>query len=83
MSFLTNFTGQLEYIDIFNSSGSWHCKYEFVAGPDWKYIAGIDSGITQTATASRIFDKVVLNFPIEITYKSTNPYGCEYIKLYC
>jgi hypothetical protein len=78
-TFLVSITGQIEYVDILAPSGtSWHCKYEFVTGADWKIIGGLEAGLSQTSNVVVNGDKVVLNFPLEINFKSTNIYGCKY-----
>lgn len=78
MAFFVSVTGQVEYLDTLATSGSsWHCKYEFVAGPDWKIVGGLEAGLSQIANVTSHGEKVVLNLPIEIVYKSTNPYGCN------
>ncbi|GLV34472.1 B9d1 [Carabus blaptoides fortunei] len=46
-----------------------------IAGPDWKVISGLESAVSQTANVVVNGDKIVFNLPIDITYKSTNPYG--------
>ena len=41
---------------------------------------GLEDGLSQTATRSRDDRKLfVLNFPLDITFKSTNPHGCKLI----
>lgn len=78
-TFLISLTGQLEWIEILASTGSaWHCKYELISGTDWKIINGLDAALSQTALIVTNGDKIVFNLPIEIIYKSTNPYGCKY-----
>ncbi|KAH0808470.1 hypothetical protein GEV33_014323 [Tenebrio molitor] len=81
-TFLVSITGQIEYVDILAPSGtSWHCKYEFVTGADWKIIGGLEAGLSQTSNVVVNGDKVVLNFPLEINFKSTNIYGWPQIVL--
>nr|XP_023026807.1 B9 domain-containing protein 1 [Leptinotarsa decemlineata] len=81
-TFLLCVSGQLEWIDIFATAGtSWHCKYEFFFGADWKVIGGLEAGMSQVANVVDNGDKVVLNLPIEIQFKSTNPYGWPQIIL--
>lgn len=78
-TFLVSISGQIEFIDILASAGSsWHCKYEFVAGPDWKVVSGLEAGLSQIANVVSNGAKIVLNLPLEIIYKSTNLYGCKY-----
>ncbi|KAJ3646657.1 hypothetical protein Zmor_024233 [Zophobas morio] len=75
-TFLVSVTGQIEYVDILAPAGSaWHCKYEFVTGPDWKIIGGLEAGLSQISNVVVNGDRVVLNFPLEINFKSTNIYG--------
>ncbi|XP_002069645.3 B9 domain-containing protein 1 [Drosophila willistoni] len=53
------------------------CRYELLAGPDWQLASGPQHGLTQLATnKQRHFnDPIVFNMPIEVTYKSTSPFG--------
>lgn len=55
------------------------CRYELVAGPDWQLVSGPQYGITQMSTnkTGHFNDKIVFNMPIEVTYKSTSPFGCK------
>lgn len=81
-TFLISITGQLEWIDITASAhSSWYCKYEIITGSDWKIISGLEAGVSQNAIVSFNNDKIVFNLPIEITFQSTNPYGCKFLKL--
>lgn len=55
------------------------CRYDIMAGPDWELVSGLSTGITQYAdVGSGRFEEIVFNMPIEVMYKSTNPYGCKY-----
>ncbi|KAK9888290.1 hypothetical protein WA026_000552 [Henosepilachna vigintioctopunctata] len=75
-TFLVSISGQLDYIEVLAESGSnWHCKYEFVSGPDWKIIGGVESGLSQICTVNMNGEKIVLNLPLEVMMKSTNLYG--------
>ncbi|KAL3274499.1 hypothetical protein HHI36_015881 [Cryptolaemus montrouzieri] len=81
-TFLLSISGQLEYINVLAESGSnWHCKYEFVTGPDWKLIGGIEAGLSQICTVNTNGEKVTLNLPIEVMLKSTNVYGWPQVVL--
>ncbi|XP_034113031.1 B9 domain-containing protein 1 [Drosophila albomicans] len=53
------------------------CRYELVAGPDWQLASGAQHGLTQMSTnkSGHFNDKIVFNMPIEVTYKSTSPFG--------
>ena len=46
-------------------------------GADWKLISGLESGLSQTAMKSPLYNssEVIWNFPIECTFKSTNIFG--------
>ncbi|XP_017008990.3 B9 domain-containing protein 1 isoform X2 [Drosophila takahashii] len=52
-------------------------RYELVAGPDWQLASGPQHGLTQLATNKRghFNEPIVFNMPIEVTYKSTSPFG--------
>jgi B9 domain-containing protein 1 len=74
-SFLVSLSGQIEsaqFIGIDNI----YCKYCFKYGTDWAIASGIEDGISQitrkSADERQLF---VWNFPLEIAFKSTNPYG--------
>ncbi|CAH1793689.1 unnamed protein product [Owenia fusiformis] len=73
--FLLMVGGQIETGE-FQEFDDIYCRYNFVYGQDWVITSGLEEGITQTARKS-VDDrqKFVLNFPLDITFKSTNPYG--------
>eukprot|EP00079_Xenopus_tropicalis_P038821 XP_017952592.1 PREDICTED: B9 domain-containing protein 1 isoform X1 [Xenopus tropicalis] len=53
-----------------------YCKYSFVYGHDWAPTSGVEEGISQITSKSQGGKQaLVWNFPIEITFKSTNPFG--------
>lgn len=55
-----------------------YCKFSFIYGQDWAVTAGLEEGISQITRKSRDERQLfVWNFPIDITYKSTNPFGCK------
>lgn len=77
-TFLISISGQIEYLDVMSAAGSaYHCKYEFHAGPDWTIIGGLETGLSQIANVVNNNDKVVFNFPVDLQFKSTNPFGCK------
>lgn len=82
-TFLLSVTGQIEFVDdILPAAGTtWHCKYEFVTGTDWKIVAGLEAGLTQSVTIVTNGEKIVFNMPLETVFKSTNPYGWPQIVL--
>ncbi len=63
-----------EYNEIF-------VKYFFVHGQDWDKIAGLEEGSTQIGHKS-INERLSIcyNFPLEITFKSTCPFGCNFFQ---
>ncbi|XP_075035358.1 B9 domain-containing protein 1 [Mixophyes fleayi] len=73
--FLLNVNGQIESAE-FPEFDELYCKYCFVYGHDWAPTSGVEEGISQIASRNRSTNKsLVWNFPVEITFKSTNPYG--------
>ncbi|EDV93016.1 B9 domain-containing protein 1 [Drosophila grimshawi] len=53
------------------------CRFELIAGPDWQLVSGVQHGLTQMATnkAGHFNDKIALSMPLDVTYKSTSPFG--------
>ncbi|XP_066153528.1 B9 domain-containing protein 1 isoform X1 [Euwallacea fornicatus] len=75
-TFLLSLIGQIEFLDVMApANASYHFKYEFYTGPDWKVIGGLETGLSQVANVINNNDKVVFNFPIDVQFKSTNPFG--------
>ena len=54
-----------------------YCKYAIVHGDDWTHLDGPQDGISQITrkTSGGPDQKLVWNFPVEVTYKSTNAFG--------
>lgn len=76
---MVSLAGQVVCLEVLAGAGSrWHCKYEFVHGADWRCVGGVQAGLSQIANVVQNGEKVVLNLPIQIVFRSTNPYGCEY-----
>ncbi|XP_050019762.1 B9 domain-containing protein 1 isoform X2 [Alexandromys fortis] len=74
--FLLMVNGQVESAQ-FPEYDDLYCKYCFVYGQDWAPTAGLEEGISQIASKSQdVRQALVWNFPIDVTFKSTNPYGC-------
>ncbi|XP_029838840.2 B9 domain-containing protein 1 [Ixodes scapularis] len=73
--FMVKVGGQIESAK-FTGIDDIYCKYSFVHGTDWTVAGGIEEGISQMCKKSKdprgIF---VWNFPLDITFKSSNPYG--------
>uniref|UniRef100_A0A673VAQ4 B9 domain-containing protein 1 n=1 Tax=Suricata suricatta TaxID=37032 RepID=A0A673VAQ4_SURSU len=75
--FLLMVNGQVESAQ-FPEYDDLYCKYCFVYGQDWAPTAGLEEGISQITSKSQdMRQALVWNFPIDVTFKSTNPYGCE------
>eukprot|EP00040_Diaphanoeca_grandis_P017208 m.89457 g.89457 ORF g.89457 m.89457 type:complete len:332 (-) comp26298_c0_seq1:103-1098(-) len=79
--FMITFNGQIETAD-FQFHDNLYCTFGFSYGTDWQVIAGIQEGMTQvTRKASSSSDLFTWNFPIDVTFKSTNPFGWPRIYL--
>ncbi|XP_020633698.2 B9 domain-containing protein 1 [Pogona vitticeps] len=73
--FLLMVNGQIESAQ-FPEFDDLYCKYGFVYGYDWAPTSGLEEGISQITSKSRdARQDLVWNFPIDITFKSTNPFG--------
>ncbi|KAF5402598.1 B9 protein domain 1 [Latimeria chalumnae] [Paragonimus heterotremus] len=73
--FMLSVTGQIVKAKFPGYNYIW-CKYCFSTGPDWMYIAGIPEGMTQTSLRGQdVNQDHVFNFPIDISWKSSNPFG--------
>lgn len=77
--FHISLTGQIKSC-YFPSGFDGHklfCRYDIVAGADWDLISGMSSGVTQLSRAGSRIEEIVFNMPLEVMYKSTNPFGCK------
>uniref|UniRef100_A0A8C3D3A2 B9 domain-containing protein 1 n=1 Tax=Cairina moschata TaxID=8855 RepID=A0A8C3D3A2_CAIMO len=73
--FLVAVNGQIESGE-FPGFDDLYCKFCFVYGQDWVPTAGLEEGISQITSKSDVSPTTLIwNFPIEITFKSTNPSG--------
>ncbi|KAF7655526.1 hypothetical protein LDENG_00054000 [Lucifuga dentata] len=73
--FLLMVNGQIEGAN-FPQYDDLYCKYCFVYGHDWAPTSGLEEGISQiTCKSKQSSHKLIWNFPLEITFKSTNPSG--------
>ncbi|KAI8846463.1 b9 domain-containing protein 1-like protein [Chytridium lagenaria] len=63
--------GQVESA-LFPGQDNIYCKVSFVYGSDWNVISGLEEAAYASGNYSRA---CVWNFPLEISFKSTNPYG--------
>ncbi len=55
-----------------------YTRYIFCYGNDWEILGGIDNGLSQTAVMNHLAHnqkEIVWNFPIDVTFKSTNIFG--------
>ena len=54
-----------------------YCRYSFSFGNDWGVIHGVDTGLSQIARKDQGSQdqSVTWNFPIDVTFNSTNAYG--------
>lgn len=75
-SFFVQCTGQVISGD-FGGKDYLYCRYSFQKGHDWTTSAGVDSGLSQTACKNPAcpYEPIVWNFPIDISFSSTNVFG--------
>ena len=75
-SFHVLIIGQIESASFPSTIDGLYCRFSFVSGLDWEIIHGVDRGITQTAKKTNRAQSVITwNFPIDISYGSTNIHG--------
>ncbi|MED6291610.1 B9 domain-containing protein 1 [Characodon lateralis] len=72
--FLLTVNGQIEEAN-FPDYDNLYCKYCYVYGHDWAPTTGLEEGITQITSKSIQSHRLIWNFPLETTFKSTNPSG--------
>ncbi|XP_014678668.1 PREDICTED: B9 domain-containing protein 1-like [Priapulus caudatus] len=74
--FLLMLAGQIEGAE-FPEFDEIFCKYSFVYGQDWVITSGLEEGITQIARRGAAAERggFTWNFPLDVTWKSTNPHG--------
>lgn len=74
-SFVVACTGQIEWCEMLGKDNLF-CRYVVEHGGDWSVIEGQKEGISQMARKSSGQNRrVVWNFPIDISFKSTNAFG--------
>uniref|UniRef100_A0A061SHH3 B9 domain-containing protein 1 n=2 Tax=Tetraselmis sp. GSL018 TaxID=582737 RepID=A0A061SHH3_9CHLO len=74
-SFTVMITGQIESAEVPDCENAY-CKYQVVHGEDWKFLDGQEDGMTQASRRSQgPDDSFVWNFPLDLTYNSTNVFG--------
>mmetsp|Transcript_26150 Transcript_26150/g.32074 ORF Transcript_26150/g.32074 Transcript_26150/m.32074 type:complete len:191 (-) Transcript_26150:424-996(-) len=76
-SFFLMLTGFIESARYSSSRDNIYCRYGFSYGLDWSIVHGIDSGISQVSKKQPgdPRQEIVWNFPVDVTYKSTNAFG--------
>lgn len=52
-----------------------YCKYSVVHGEDWQVLEGLEDGISQITRRGGGGEPLVWNFPVEVAFKATNPFG--------
>ncbi|XP_037804675.1 B9 domain-containing protein 1-like [Penaeus monodon] len=73
--FMLNVTGQVES-GKFIEGDNLYFSYCFTSGQDWEAISGLEECISQITRRSDDERQIFTwNFPIDITFKSTNPFG--------
>ena len=80
--FLLMVTGEISVAEM-TSVDSIYCKYFYVYGSDWKFLSGVEEGISSTCSKARNHNRIVLNLPVEATFSSTNPFRWPQIVLCC
>jgi len=75
-AFYVQCTGQVESGE-YGPLDNLYCRYAFHFGNDWEVNAGVETGLSQIArkAPTHYEQGVVWNFPIDVTFKSTNVYG--------
>lgn len=75
-SFFVQCTGQIVSGD-FGPVNYLYCRYTFQFGNDWVISSGLDTGLSQTSCKNmgRSDEQIVWNFPIDVSFNSTNVFG--------
>ncbi|CAF1631913.1 unnamed protein product [Adineta ricciae] len=74
-SFLVFVNGAIENAEV-NDYDELYLRFSYVIGKDWEICSGLDEGTTQIAHKSvQVGSKIVFNFPLEVTFRATNPFG--------
>ncbi|CEF61208.1 B9 domain family-containing protein [Strongyloides ratti] len=67
----------------FHQTKSLYVKYNFIYGPDWSFVTGIEEGISCSGHKTKNKAEINLNTLIEGTFSSTNPYKWPQLILSC
>ncbi|KHJ41800.1 B9 protein [Trichuris suis] len=89
-SFLLLVSGQIESAE-FHGVSDVYCRYCFAFGEDWNVVSscrfeGVEEGLSQLCCRNAMdatCDQFVLNFPIDLTFRSTTPYGWPRLTIAC
>ncbi|CAF1405989.1 unnamed protein product [Rotaria sp. Silwood1] len=74
-SFLVFINGAIENAEV-HDFDDLYLRFSYVIGKDWKICSGLEEGTTQIAHKSvQVGSKIVFNFPLEATFRSTSPFG--------
>ncbi|CAF1017520.1 unnamed protein product [Adineta steineri] len=74
-SFLVFINGSIENAEV-NDFDELYLRFSYVIGKDWEICSGLEEGTTQIAHKSvQIGSKIVFNFPLEVTFRSTCAHG--------
>lgn len=81
-SFLVQCTGQIVGGD-FGPVDYLYCRYSFHIGDDWNIASGLDTGLSQTSCKNLAYsdEQIIWNFPIDVSFNTTNVYGWPRIAL--
>uniref|UniRef100_A0AC35UI04 Aminotran_1_2 domain-containing protein n=1 Tax=Rhabditophanes sp. KR3021 TaxID=114890 RepID=A0AC35UI04_9BILA len=60
-----------------------YIKYSYVYGPDWKFISGLEEGISCSGHCSSKNNEIVINTLLQATFSSTNPFKWPQIVISC
>ncbi|KAL4240624.1 B9 domain-containing protein 1 [Mactra antiquata] len=81
--FLLMVGGQIESAE-FPEFDNLYCRYCLTYGQDWLITSGLEDGLTQITKKSQDErQQFVWNFPIDVTFKSTNPHGWPQLVVHC
>ncbi|KAH3862636.1 B9 domain-containing protein 1-like [Dreissena polymorpha] len=81
--FLVMVSGQIESAE-FPEFDEIYLRYNLHYGQDWLVTSGLEEGISQVAKKSQDDrQQIVWNFPIDVTFKSTNPHGWPQLVVHC
>ncbi|XP_057313566.1 B9 domain-containing protein 1-like [Hydractinia symbiolongicarpus] len=81
--FLVMVSGQIESA-CFPSFDELYCKCSFVYGQDWVITSGSEEGLSQITLKGNDAKQLFLwNFPLDVTFKSTSPFGWPQLVISC